>query len=70
MSDVVLLAWLLVDVLWTGFLFVGTSYLVFWRGHSGWWLVAAIICGPLMGGAKLYRALAKRLGVEEGDPHV
>lgn len=61
MRDALLIIWLLVDLLWTAFLFGGTAYEVFWRGHSGWWFLLAILLGPSMGGRYLYHALKDRL---------
>lgn len=30
-------------ILWRIFLIGGTSYIVFWKGYSGWWFVLAIM---------------------------
>ena len=44
-KDYVLIVWIITVFLWDVFLIAGTSYLVFWQGHSGWWFVLAIILG-------------------------
>jgi len=30
-------------LLYNGALIAGCSYLVFWKGHSGWWFLLAIV---------------------------
>ena len=35
---VALLRWV-----WVFTLLIGTSYVVFWLGHSGWWFVLALL---------------------------
>jgi len=65
--DLVLVLWLFVDVLWSAFLFGGCAWLVFWHDHSPWWFLLAIFLSPALGGGKLYRALAKRCGLGEGE---
>lgn len=36
------LTYLIYIVLWEGFIFGGAGYAVFWRGHNGWWMLAAV----------------------------
>lgn len=60
MGDLILFAWLTLAVLWDIAIFGATGYLVFWRGHSGWWFVIATIsCHH----TSLYAALRERFGV-------
>jgi len=37
------LAFLIYIILWDVGILVGTSYLVFAKGHSGWWFLLAIV---------------------------
>jgi hypothetical protein len=37
------LTYLIYIVLWESLTIGGCSYLVFWRGRSGWWFVLAIV---------------------------
>ena len=39
------LTYLVYIVLWEGLIFGGTGYAVFWLGHSGWWVLAALLVG-------------------------
>ncbi len=33
----------LVLLIWNLTLLIGTTYLVFWKGHSGWWFLFMLI---------------------------
>ena len=57
-KDRVLIVWIVCVLLWDIFLFGGTSYLVFYKGFSGWWFVLAVLCGE---SDTLMKALKKRL---------
>jgi len=38
--------YLIYTIIWDCGIVAGTSYIVFWLGHSGWWFVPAmVICG-------------------------
>jgi hypothetical protein len=39
------LTYLIYIILWEGLIFGGTGYVVFWRGQSGWWFLAAFFIG-------------------------
>lgn len=41
----ILITWVVLAFLWDFFLIGGVTYLVFWKGHSGWWFVLAIVLG-------------------------
>ena len=65
-SEVIcLMYWLLIDLVWSVFLFSSAGYLVFAMHRSPLWFLLAILLGPGMGGGKLYKALAKHYGVEQ-----
>ena len=38
---------LLVLVLYNAFIFSGCAYIVFWKGHSGWWFIPAFIAANI-----------------------
>lgn len=61
-SDAVLIIWLIIAAIWDVAVIGITGYLVFWRGHSGWWFVVALI---LSSQPTLYRALRKRFDIPE-----
>ena len=64
MSDWLLVSWLLIAFAWDVLVFGFFSYIVFWRGRSGWWyvLAAALTYTPT-----LYKALHKRYGIPEDE---
>ena len=62
MKDSVLITWIVCAFLFDVFLLVGTSYLVFGRGASGWWFLLAIAIGM---SPTLFKVLRKRYQVEE-----
>jgi hypothetical protein len=31
------------SLIWCALIIVGCAYLVFWRGHNGWWFALAIL---------------------------
>lgn len=64
MNDWLLLVWLLLSVLWDTVCIGVTGYLVFWRGHSGWWFVLAL---ALCCNTTLLKVLRKRYGVPEEE---
>ena len=36
---------LLIFLIWDMFVIGGTAYIVFWKGHSAWWfLLALVLC--------------------------
>jgi hypothetical protein len=37
--------YLIYIIFWEGLIFGGTGYAVFHLGHSGWWMLAAVIIG-------------------------
>lgn len=39
--------YLIYIVLWEAFIFGGAGYAVFWRGFSGWWMLAAAFVAGL-----------------------
>jgi hypothetical protein len=50
-------------ILWDVFVIAGTSYLVFWEGHSGWWYLLAfcLIMSPVsVNGSRKIRPLVSR----------
>ena len=63
-GDAVLIVWLILSALWDVAVIGCTGYLVFWRGHSGWWFVLA---GMLTYTPTLFKALEKRFGIEKSD---
>lgn len=66
-SSAALIAWLVVDLLWGALMVCGCAWIVFWRGHSSWWFVPAILMASGCGAGRLYKALAKRYGVAETE---
>lgn len=36
---------------WNGAILVGTAYIVFWLGHSGWWWLLALVLMSASSGA-------------------
>jgi hypothetical protein len=62
MRDALLAFWLLLDVLWDAVVLGFTAWMVFFRGHSGWWFLLAIIC---CSSTSLYKALRKRFEIPE-----
>lgn len=45
-AEVALLVAVFLKFVWTVTVISVTTYLVFWKGHSGWWyLLALILCG-------------------------
>jgi len=64
MSDAVLIIWFVFSCLWDFAIWGFWGYLVFWRGHSGWWALLAI---ALTYSPALYKALNKRFGIEESE---
>jgi 4-hydroxybenzoate polyprenyltransferase len=34
---------LVCDLIWSGGILAGCTYLVFWRDHSGWWYILAVL---------------------------
>lgn len=61
MSDIVLIVWFVGDVLVSLAIFAGCGYIVFWRGHSGWWFVPAFLLASFFGGSGLYKRLSERV---------
>jgi len=53
---------MVLDLLWDAAVIGTLFYVVFWRGHSGWWFLLAI---PLCGSTTLYKALRKRFQIAE-----
>ena len=41
------ITYLIYIVLWEGLIFGGAGYAVFWLGHSGWWMLAALVIGGM-----------------------
>ena len=39
------ITYLIYIILWEGLIFGGFGYVVFQLGHSGWWVLAAVIIG-------------------------
>ena len=64
MNDWLLLGWLILDFIWSVGVIGGCAYIVFWKGHSGWWFILAI---ALVSSVSLYKALAKKYKIEEED---
>jgi len=61
-GDWVLVIWILTSALWDVLVFGTTTYLVFWKDHSGWWFVLAVaLCCQVT----LFKARRKRYGVPE-----
>jgi len=63
-GDAILIVWILSSFLWDVFVFAGIGYLVFWRGHSGWWFLFAAL---LTYTPNLFKALRKRFALPEED---
>lgn len=60
-SDALLIAWIVLATLWDFACLGLCSYEVFWRSHSGWWFLLAIM---LTMNPTLFDVLAKRFGVK------
>lgn len=60
MKDSVLVAWLVTQLVWDVFIWAGCSYVVFWRGRSGWWFLLAIAATY---SEVLIKVLRKRYGI-------
>jgi hypothetical protein len=43
MKAAAIVAFALVFLAWNGTILVGTAYIVFWLGYSGWWWLLAVI---------------------------
>jgi hypothetical protein len=61
-SDAVLIVWLVCSSVWDILVFGFTSYEVFWKSHSGWWFVFAIL---ITYSESLLKALRKRFGIAQ-----
>lgn len=62
MSDALLGVWIFCSLIWDIICVGGCTYLVFWRGHSGWWYILALaVCDS----STMYKALRKRFQVSE-----
>lgn len=61
-NDLLLAVWILSALTWDILVFATTTYLVFWRGHSGWWFILAVL---LAGQSTLFKALRKRFDIKE-----
>jgi len=59
-SDAVLILWIIIGAAWDVLVFTTTTYLVFWKGHSGWWYILAIL---LTYSESLFKVLRKRFGL-------
>jgi len=44
-NKTVLIVWIVCAFVWDVFLIAGTSYIVFWKGYSGWWFLPAVFIG-------------------------
>jgi hypothetical protein len=61
-KDWVLIAWILALALWDFAVWGTCAYVVFFKGHSGWWFVlAAVITSEFT----IYDVLKKRYGLDE-----
>lgn len=56
-KDWVLIVWIITASMWDMFLLIGTSYIVFYLGFSGFWFVLAVMLGVQK---SLYETLRKR----------
>ena len=61
MNDWLLAFWLLLSVAWDVLVFGMCTYLVFWRGNSGWWFALASLL--TFCNISLFKALRLRFGV-------
>ncbi len=61
-KDGVLVVWILCAFMWDIFLIGGTSYLVFYKGCSGWWFVLTVLLGSQF---TLFDVLKERYGINE-----
>jgi hypothetical protein len=63
-DDKLLMIWLFTEAVWD-FVVIGTlAWVVFWKGHSGWWfLLTEIVCNH----TSLYKALRKRFGIGKNE---
>lgn len=64
MKDWLLALWLLIDLAWTALVTCVIGYMVFFKEHSGWWLV---LIPALCGSESLYKALRKRFEVQSKE---
>jgi len=64
MNDSVLIVWIIVSTVWDIIVFGFTAYLVFWKGHSGWWFIFAIL---LTSSTTLFKALKNRYKIEDDE---
>lgn len=60
-SDSILIAWMLVNFAWTVLVVGTTTYLVFWKDHSGWWYLLALALIQ----SDVYKAVKLRLEIPE-----
>jgi len=59
-KDFVLITWILVNFFTDAMFVSGTSYIIFWKGFSGWWFLLTIVfCVK----PTLFKVLAKRYKV-------
>lgn len=63
MDDNVLALWLILGTIWDMVVFAACGYIVFWKNHSGWWFLFAVL---LSYNPTLFEVLKKRFDVE-GD---
>lgn len=63
-SDALLITWLVLSFSWDAIVLALFFYQIFWKGHSGWWLLFAAL---LTYSPSLLKALKKRYGLQEND---
>jgi hypothetical protein len=51
------ITYLIYTIFWEGLCIGGTAYLVFWRGHSGWWFLLAVMLSSMQYGPVKWRGL-------------
>lgn len=61
-DNTLLLIWLIITIIESFILFVGSIYLVLWRGCSGWWIVLALL---LVSSSSVFKVLRKKFNIEE-----
>lgn len=59
-KDWVLIVWTISLFAWDVLVFGTTTYLVFWKGESGWWFALAIL---LCMGTTYFDVMKKRYGI-------
>lgn len=63
-GDGLLAFWIFCGLVWDVLCLGTCTYLVFWKGHSGWWFILAIMASCSY---TLMKALQKRFGIEEQE---